>query len=295
MSYSLDVTGIASSNYISGERVLVTPQSLSLGGFIIPSYAPFFGNNLIVIYQPSNTNTLQTLTLGKDYQLDFVLPGFKQTTNTTVFGGIVLFNPNLSGTLIVSYQTLGGNWSFDLNSILNYTNSNSFNALTQYRQLVPSAPLYLPSDPTTIWPLDSISSITIAQAQMNTGITLSITYSNLGNVTNGPIPVAVPDKSIIFGAFSPTANSKIATISNVNNDLIALAANSSRRFLQIENLSNSGILYVNPLGLAFNTSTNQCLGIPIGPGQYRKWDIGVPNTAIHISSSTNVSYMILEG
>lgn len=180
MSLQLDTTGLASANRIEGEVIAVTPASLSTFGCVFLAKGPFFGKNFALSYLPSSPSgaSARALVLGVDYNFMFELPGFGATPQDKVWGAISLLNEGLNGTLSVGYQSLGGNWTFDLQSIKNYLNTTQFNSNIQFMALMSRDPLYLPNNPNAIWPLNSIQSVTIAQAQLS-NIILSIEFQRI--------------------------------------------------------------------------------------------------------------------
>lgn len=185
MAYSLDTTGLAPSNYVAIETHLVTPQSLANYAYILLNHGPFFGNNLQVTYTPRNGLSI-VLSLGEDYQPIFELEGFGDTTSTKVWGAISLTNPALLGSIQVSYQSLGGNWTFSNATIFAYLNSNYFDAATQRIVLVSNGFLRLPNNPTVDWPINSRQSVAIAQAQLPV-VDLVVKYEYIDNATQAQV------------------------------------------------------------------------------------------------------------
>lgn len=300
MSLLLDTTGQAVANYVSSENHAVTSESLMNFGYVFLNKGPFFGNHLAVYITPTG-GVRKPLELGKDYDPIFMLPGFGQTVGTEVFGALEFYNPNLEGVLQVSYQALGGNWTFNQNAINNYLNSNYFNGDLQTIVLVPAQDLYLPSSPAAVWPLDSIQAITIAQAALPT-ISLSVAYvSNTPgaaiNAQTQPVQVVnLPDtqKVITLASFTPTNASGPKTINAANTNQIVLQPNSNRQLLEIANLHATAVLYVNFTGAAWDGT--KPVGIPISPGATRSYASRVPNTQVTVSSRTaGVPFYILEG
>ena len=112
--YPFDPTGLASTNLISNEQHIAL---LNLNEFlVIVNYAPFFGNSLIVTYSDVNT-PLKTLVVGVDYSLALPYWAASRSIGMSIFGGIVLLNTNLTGTVAMQYQTIGGQWCGDNNYI----------------------------------------------------------------------------------------------------------------------------------------------------------------------------------
>ena len=302
MNFSLDTTGQAASNYVASELHTVTPQSLANFGYIFLNNGPFFGRNLKVIYTPSAANSQPaTLQVGIDFGLTFLLPGFDTDSTTGVWGAIDFYNPNLNGKLQISYQSLGGNWTFNQNAIANYLNSNLYNANLQTIQLVPSAPLFLPNNPNAVWPINSVQSITIAQAQLS-NIDLTVVYVSLAAPSTlspqvQPVQVVnLPATQTVVNipAFTPTASSGAKTIPAASTDYLVLPANPSRRYLEITNTDPLLSLTVNVIGPAY-VSPN-FIGITLAPGKSISYSSAVPNTPVHVATEQpGVNYFVIEG
>lgn len=213
MSLALDTTGTAADNRIEGEAIAITPSSLNTFGCVFLEHSPFFGTDLTVTYNPSDPNGVtRSLVLGTDYNFDFELPGFGDADDVTtrVWGALNIFNQGLDGTLTVSYQALGGKWTFDHQAIRNYLNSTMFNSNFQFRALVPRDPLHLPNNPNAEWPLNSINAITIAQAQLVSGVTLSVEFLQLnGESINDVRQVVVLDAPLPLDAARESGNLKV--------------------------------------------------------------------------------------
>lgn len=181
MSYVLDTSGTLGANYVQGEAHVVSPSILSSFGLLFMSAGPIFGGGLVLRYQPADGMAARNLIIGADFNLIFQMVGFGATYDKQVWGAISLNNINLNGTISVSYQALGGNWSFDITQIRNYLNTNPFDANIQYTVLVPSPAIYVPASAATPFPLNSIVAIQQAQAYLSS-IALGVSYYPLGSI-----------------------------------------------------------------------------------------------------------------
>jgi hypothetical protein len=213
MSLELDTTGLATANRIEGEVIAVTPSSLSTFGCLYLVKGPFFGKNFAISFTPTTPSGASAvpLVLGVDYDFKFELPGFGETPQDKVWGALNIFNQGLSGNITVSYQSLGGNWTFDQAAIKTYLNTQPFNSSFQFMALVSKEPLHLPNNPNAEWPLNSIQSITIAQAQMVSGITLAIAFLRIDGDDDGTSAVVVLDTPLPPNA-AREEGGKLATI-----------------------------------------------------------------------------------
>jgi hypothetical protein len=97
------------ANNVSGEQQVVAPNAGSDVLFVVPSYAPFFANTVVLTYTPSG-GSAQPLTPGVDYFFALPFISASRALSAAVFGAIVMANNQLAGTIGMAYTTLGGVW-----------------------------------------------------------------------------------------------------------------------------------------------------------------------------------------
>lgn len=115
--YPYDPTARATSNKIVNESITVIPPSqITDYSYVVPRAAPFFAETLVV--KDGKGVGARTLVENVDYWcvIDFLSASVGLTKRVSV--GIALLDPNYSGTLYVSYQTLGGNYTMADYSVL---------------------------------------------------------------------------------------------------------------------------------------------------------------------------------
>ena len=115
--YPYDPTARATSNKIVNESITVIPPSqITDYSYVVPRAAPFFAETLVV--KDGTGVGARTLVENVDYWcvIDFLSASVGLTKRVSV--GIALLDPNYSGTLYVSYQTLGGNYTMADYSVL---------------------------------------------------------------------------------------------------------------------------------------------------------------------------------
>lgn len=126
--YPFDPTGTASSNFIGSPtpetHTITATQGANLN-YIVPLAAPFYRAGLVVRKRVGNTYT--TLVEGIDYILTHRFLGATQALGKPVFGSISLLNSAFSGIIGLSYQTLGGDWVLDDNTIIRSLTNNLYN------------------------------------------------------------------------------------------------------------------------------------------------------------------------
>lgn len=124
-TYPEDRTGHKASNRITGEQHTLTPDNTRNYHFIIPKFAPFFGQSIKVF--KSINDTLLQLKEGVDYHLSLEYVSATLSTGKGVYGGISFVNLNLDGTIVLEYQTIGGKWTLDTQKMLEVIANIVFN------------------------------------------------------------------------------------------------------------------------------------------------------------------------
>ena len=94
-NYVYDSTGTLPANLIIGETHSVTEANFRDYYLIIPTYAPFFINNLLVTLTVNNVTT--TLVEGVDYSLVLFYLAASRSLGIPIYGGISLNNTSVSG------------------------------------------------------------------------------------------------------------------------------------------------------------------------------------------------------
>lgn len=210
MSYALDFTGANPANKVT--------DSFQVGGeywgfpYLFFSAGPAFGIGMTVSYLPDNEDLSRTLTPGYEWDYAFQLPGVGNTDDTRAFGAIELKNLQLKGTIMIQYQALGGNWSFNVAQIERYLESNSFNPNRQQAVLCPAYPLIIPSLSTTkTYQLFNQYTITTAQADLPT-IALAIEFIALQAPTSTTGAGSLRKASITNLAAGTTGTTEVGAV-----------------------------------------------------------------------------------
>jgi hypothetical protein len=129
--YPEDPTGSLASNKITGEQQTLSPVASTTTKFrlIVPTYAPFFvGTDVVTLTDPQGNVT--TLTRFKDYYPSYVFISASRACALPIAGGLTFLNNNLVGTLSLTYQTLGGNWTLDINTLTDIVANATVNPIT---------------------------------------------------------------------------------------------------------------------------------------------------------------------
>ena len=109
--YEFDPTGRHEANLIKGERHTITDSNRTPQNIIVPGFAPFFENSLIV----TDISTGYRLLEGIDYTLEWLVTEAAKNTENYVplYGAIQFIDLALTGQYELQYQTIGGAYALD--------------------------------------------------------------------------------------------------------------------------------------------------------------------------------------
>jgi hypothetical protein len=154
--YPEDPTGSLVSNLITGEIQTLSPVTVSTTKFrlIMPTYAPFFvGSEVVQITDTAGVVT--TLVSGKDYYPAYVFLSASRACAAPIAGGLVFLNNALVGALTLQYQTLGGNWTLDLNTLTEIVANATVNPIVVSWEEITDLPEIFPPI-AHIWDVDDL-------------------------------------------------------------------------------------------------------------------------------------------
>lgn len=134
-SYPFDPTGQAASNRIVDEQIVVLPPGDRLFQFAMPVFCPFFEEGHSLKLRDINNN-VTPLVLGVDYYLSHKFMDASLATMHPIWGSFSFLKP-ISGVLLATYQTLGGDWTIDQATITEILMNTSQNPrITTWEQVV---------------------------------------------------------------------------------------------------------------------------------------------------------------
>lgn len=110
--YPVDLTGTAASNKISSEPVMLTTRKVRV---FSPLQAPFFAKNIIIV--DTATGQPLTATQYKCYNL-LEVPTKLAGIGNEVYSCVVVTDQGVSNNLIITYQTVGGDYVSGFDSIV---------------------------------------------------------------------------------------------------------------------------------------------------------------------------------
>jgi len=145
VTYPLDTSGVAASNFIQNELHTVAESQFRDYYFIVPNFAPFYVDNFKVLYNFSG-NTRQ---LVENVDFSFAIPYVAGTrvTGKAMYGAITINNLNTFGVLSLSYQTVGGDQITDRLYVLSQLADMVYNPRTTIWDNLTNVPDYFPPTP----------------------------------------------------------------------------------------------------------------------------------------------------
>jgi hypothetical protein len=143
-AYPFDPTGQLLSNLITGEQQILTAANGVDFDFIVPTFAPYFADSLVITVKDAN-GVVTPLVNGIDYLNSHWFIAASRACSAQIYGSISIMNLNLSGILTLQYQTVGGIWTIDTNSIATIlSNATSNPRITSWDE-VTNYPISFPS------------------------------------------------------------------------------------------------------------------------------------------------------
>lgn len=138
--YPFDPTGTALTNRIVAERQVISPPNWTEFYFIVPLVAPYFSDSLQIIHRPSG----RVLVEGVDYVCTHRFHDASLACAKGIYGSITFYDKTLTGTVELTYQTIGGVWVANDGEILAILANRLLNPrITLWEQVV-SLPYQFP-------------------------------------------------------------------------------------------------------------------------------------------------------
>lgn len=134
--YAYDPSGQLPANKVVEEGIVVTPQkNIKDWSYVCPRAAPFFADSLVV--KDGKGASARTLIENVDYRIVFDFVSASVHLKRRICCGIALLNPQYSGTIYVTYQALGGNFTMSDFSILEEIVRNRYKTVhVAYEQII---------------------------------------------------------------------------------------------------------------------------------------------------------------
>lgn len=126
VSYQFDPTGRLPANLIQNETQTLTSVNNRNYFLVVPSLGPFFANDKLAVSVSVN-GVVTPLTEGQDYVLALPYVAATRAIGQVIYGGLCILNTSLNATAVLTYQTLGGAWVADRETILENLAEKMFN------------------------------------------------------------------------------------------------------------------------------------------------------------------------
>lgn len=148
ISYPFDTTGTASTNLVTGELHTLTEVNSAPYRILIPTFAPFYLNNLQVEHV-SILGEATPLNEGVDFYPSLPYMAAQRSTGRAVYGGLAMISDIPQGTIRLRYQTVGGEWCADRDYVYNMLLTMAYNErLTWWDRITNVQELFPPTDHT---------------------------------------------------------------------------------------------------------------------------------------------------
>lgn len=279
--YPFDPTGSLTSNVIPNERHVLSGVTDREFNFIVPTFAPFFRNNLRIRHLGLGRDLVE----GVDYHLTHWFHAASHGVGRPVYGSITYLDRSLTGVVELRYQTIGGDWVYDENTVLELMANRLMNPrITTWEQVV-DLPFQFPVIDHE-WDLGDLTGAKEIVEKLE-GITAAINAANDANGTshvgdtNNPHRVNKAQIGLSVVENYPTANIAEAT-AGLSNELYMTPVRV-RNF--VEN-------YVNPLLETHTLRNDNPHGVnktQVGLGNVQNY--GVATTEQAIAGTSNSLYL----
>lgn len=143
--YPLDLTGLLPSNKIKDEEHTLSAINGADRQMIVPILAPFFGESLVVKYYDASVAP-KTAILHLDYVPVCEFQQLSAMCQTPVYGAVGFLNSSIEGRVVITYQTIGGDFVIDRNKLYRELATQIANPRQIDMSAVVDLPAYLPVD-----------------------------------------------------------------------------------------------------------------------------------------------------
>ena len=177
VSYPLDTTGTAASNLVVDEPHTLTEVNDAPYRILIPTFSPFYLHNLAVKHVDT-AGVVKPLVEGVDFYCALPYMVATRSIGKPLYGGLAFISTLPQGTILVTVQTLGGEWCADAQYVYKMLLEKDYNAgvtwwdtLTNVQQVFPPTPHAL-----AVTDIDGISNL-IAELEKIRDALVNFDYS----------------------------------------------------------------------------------------------------------------------
>lgn len=309
LSYPLDLSGIEPSNLITNELHSVQPpKNISNASFTVPLASPFFKEGFAIYTAPNKQGT--KLVAGVDYMFTHKFVAGSNQTGRQLYGSVLWLNQNYTGTVYITYQTLGGDFTVnDVNSVEELTARTlrdirfvTWDSITEIPSAFPSNAHEHPvTDIKTLADVErsvqNVANALLAQAGSSSGdsgaMTLLLNHLQAGSGAHTPAAVglgSVPNYPMATDAeILQTRGDRFISPAGVNYLVRRLIANQNLdevrgRITVLEEEAERFQQGINNLQLSFQQLSTQFQNISLTVDQYRQ-EIGDIKQSVELVQS----------
>lgn len=143
-TYSFDGSGTLAANLVQDELHTLTVINFRDYHYVIPNFAPFFAESLVVQFRDDPIEPYANLIEGIDYYPALQYIGATRATGKPIYGALSFNNLSLAGELKITYQTVGGEWTLDVAKLTELTANIIYNPRTTTWEQVTTPPAHFP-------------------------------------------------------------------------------------------------------------------------------------------------------
>lgn len=143
-TYPFDGSGTVSTNLVQNELHTLTVVNYRDYHYLIPDFAPFYAESLVLEFRSDSANPFVALTEGIDYYPALQFIGASRATGKPIYGAISFNNLSLTGQVRIGYQTVGGEWTLDIPKLTELTANIIYNPRTTTWENVINPPEHFP-------------------------------------------------------------------------------------------------------------------------------------------------------
>ena len=259
-NYIYDPLGTLPGNLITNEIHSITEANFRDYYLIIPTYAPFFINNLSVHLILNSVIT--PLIEGVDYSLVLFYLAATRSLGIPIYGAVSLNNTNISGQISITYQTIGNPYIADKQQVLAALATYTYNPrITTWDLITNVQEIWPPNDHNQdASTLDGMLELVTAINNLATsiGVSNSSIPQYIKFITNPNNPTNVTATQIGLGLVQ---NLPIATNNQILNEIPANVYVTLAQVLQLLSQASYIIAQLGLKALAFLDKADLTLNV----------------------------------
>lgn len=142
-TYPFDPTGSNPLNRIVNEQQVITSTNFRNYHFFIPAAAPFFADTFSMTFLNTD-GSVRTMVEGRDYYLTHFFISASRACAKPIYGSVTFLDTDTAGVARITYQTVGGDWVIDDQTIAEILANNLHNPRTTSWEQIVDMPVMFP-------------------------------------------------------------------------------------------------------------------------------------------------------